>query len=155
MIRFGQRCKSTEHFQSLTRKQQEHIWVWFWASVAQAESSCRPSAQVNGIWNSRFGRYNTADGLFQSGGKLFDRSAQADEKSQSVAKLIYRLTEHYQTNPSAIALAWLLRHPANIQPIVGTLDPARLAESCQADHIEITRKDWYQLFAAANGTVVP
>ena len=65
MIRFGQRCKSTEYFQSLTRAQQEHIWVWFWASVAQAESSCRPGIQVNGIWNPRFGRFNRADGLFQ------------------------------------------------------------------------------------------
>ena len=65
MVKVGSRCRSTEYFKSLPKHKQEHIWVWFWASVAQAESSCRTSAKVNGIWNKRFGRYNIADGLFQ------------------------------------------------------------------------------------------
>ncbi len=65
MIKFGARCRSTEYFNSLTESQQEHIWVWTWAAIAQAESSCNPSAQAQGIWNSRYGRYNRADGLMQ------------------------------------------------------------------------------------------
>lgn len=64
-IKFGQRCKNTRYFQSLSRGQQEHIWVWLWASIAQAESSCNPNVDARGIWNPRFGRYNKADGLFQ------------------------------------------------------------------------------------------
>lgn len=61
-IDFGQRCKG---FQAFTEEQKQHVWVWLWASIAQAESSCKPDAQTQGIWNERYNRYNIADGLVQ------------------------------------------------------------------------------------------
>ena len=50
-----------------------------------------------------------------------------------------------------IVLTWLLRHPAGIQPIVGTTKPERVAASCLADNVELSREEWYQLFSAARG----
>jgi predicted oxidoreductase len=51
----------------------------------------------------------------------------------------------------AILLAWLLRHPAGIQPILGTSNPARIKEACAADSVELTREEWYGLFTAGRG----
>lgn len=51
---------------------------------------------------------------------------------------------------AAIALAWLLRHPANIVPIIGSTNPEHVVEDCKADEITLTRKEWYSLFVAAD-----
>jgi predicted oxidoreductase len=50
---------------------------------------------------------------------------------------------------SAIAIAWLLRHPARMQPIVGTTNPGRLKDICKASGITITRQEWYEIYLAA------
>ncbi len=55
---------------------------------------------------------------------------------------------------TAIAIAWLLRHPAKMQPIVGTTNPQRLRDISLASKIEMTREEWYRLYIAA-GNVLP
>ena len=90
-----------------------------------------------------------------AGGKLFNPAADAPENIQAVAKEIEELATKYATTVEAIALAWLLRHPADIQPIVGTLKPERIIDSCPADNVELTRQEWYRLFIAARGERVP
>ncbi|MDX8044470.1 aldo/keto reductase [Gracilibacillus sp. S3-1-1] len=50
---------------------------------------------------------------------------------------------------SAIAIAWILRHPANMQPIVGTMNPERLQGIAKASEIELTREEWYDLYRTA------
>lgn len=50
---------------------------------------------------------------------------------------------------SAIAVAWLLRHPAKMQPILGTTQPQRVREIAQAAQVEMTREEWYRLYLAA------
>jgi predicted oxidoreductase len=50
---------------------------------------------------------------------------------------------------TAIAIAWLLRHPAHMQPIIGTTNPQRVKDSCQASGITLTRQEWYQIYLAA------
>ncbi len=50
---------------------------------------------------------------------------------------------------SAIAVAWILRHPAKIQTIVGTTKSKRLKDICQASKVELTRKEWYEIYIAA------
>ncbi len=59
------------------------------------------------------------------------------------------------TSAEAVALAWLLRHPAGIQPIIGTTRPARVRASVQADDVHLSRAEWYDLFTAARGGPVP
>lgn len=56
---------------------------------------------------------------------------------------------------SQIAIAWLLRHPSGIVPIVGTTNPERIALAANADDIELTREEWYRLFEAAYGQRLP
>jgi predicted oxidoreductase len=50
---------------------------------------------------------------------------------------------------SAIAIAWILRHPARMQPIIGTTNVSRLKDTCKASGITITRQEWYDIYLAA------
>ncbi len=53
------------------------------------------------------------------------------------------------------AVAWLLKHPAGIIPIVGSTDPERIRESAKADACDLTREEWYRLLEAAHGQRLP
>ena len=50
---------------------------------------------------------------------------------------------------TTIAIAWLLRHPAHMQPIVGTTNPGRVRDICKASDIKLTRQEWYDIYLAA------
>lgn len=56
-------------------------------------------------------------------------------------------------NNTAITIAWLLRHPAKMQPIIGTMNPQRIRDICKATDIEITRPEWYEIYRAAGNTL--
>jgi hypothetical protein len=58
---FGRACPN---YQYMNGMQKDHVWVWLWASIAQAESSCDPAKDAEGIFNEVLGRNNLADGLF-------------------------------------------------------------------------------------------
>lgn len=62
---------------------------------------------------------------------------------------IDQLAEKYGVSNNAIAVAWILRHPARIQTIVGTTNKERLTQICHAAEIMITREEWYDLYMAA------
>lgn len=64
------------------------------------------------------------------------------------------LGEKYDVPAAAMAVAWLLRHPANMQVLAGTMDSARFDEICRACDVQLSREDWYQIFKAA-GNVLP
>jgi predicted oxidoreductase len=50
---------------------------------------------------------------------------------------------------TAIAIAWILRHPARMQPILGTTNPARVKDICKASDVQLTRQEWYEIYLAA------
>jgi predicted oxidoreductase len=50
---------------------------------------------------------------------------------------------------TAIAIAWLLRHPARMQPIIGTTNPTRVKDACKASDVKLTRQEWYDIYLAA------
>ena len=50
---------------------------------------------------------------------------------------------------TAIAIAWLLRHPARMQPILGTTNPTRVRDACKASDVKLTRQEWYDIYLAA------
>ena len=55
----------------------------------------------------------------------------------------------------AVALAWLMKHPSKIMPIVGSVKPERIREAAKADDLDLTREDWYRLLLAARGEPLP
>lgn len=68
--------------------------------------------------------------------------------------VIDRLAAKYEVAPEAIATAWITRHPAQMQVVLGTTAPQRLAAAAKGADVELTRPEWYELFRAA-GHVVP
>jgi predicted oxidoreductase len=90
-----------------------------------------------------------------AGGALINPSPDAPARMQTTTQLIHQLATEHGTTPEAIALAWLLRHPAGIVPILGTQNPARLVDSCRADTVTLSRIEWYRLLQAARGEPVP
>ena len=70
------------------------------------------------------------------------------------AILFGRLAEKYDTTPNGVAVAWILRHPAQIQTIIGTANKARFAGIAKAADIRLTREEWYELYMAT-GKVLP
>lgn len=65
-----------------------------------------------------------------------------------------KLAEEKGCAPAAIALAWILRHPAFSQVVTGTASPEHMRELCAAADIELTRQEWYNLYLA-NGRTLP
>lgn len=80
--------------------------------------------------------------------EVFINNDRFPELNQKLAEL----AEKYHTTPNGLASAWVLRHPANMQIIAGTMNSKRIEEIAQASEIQLSRKDWYQLYlSAGNG----
>lgn len=62
--------------------------------------------------------------------------------------VIDKLAEKYSVSNSAIAIAWILRHPAMMQPIIGSTNAKRVQSIAKADDITLTRKEWYDIYLA-------
>jgi predicted oxidoreductase len=56
---------------------------------------------------------------------------------------------------TVVSLAWLLKHPARIVPIVGSTNPANIREAARADECDLSRDEWYRLLRAGRGTRLP
>jgi len=72
-----------------------------------------------------------------------------NEKFPKLNDTLNKVAEKYQVTNTAIAIAWILRHPANIQPVVGTMNSERFTQICTASDIYLTREEWYQIYLAA------
>ncbi len=84
---------------------------------------------------------------FQYG--MFEGVFLNNEKFPELNKKINELAEKYHVSNNAIAVAWILRHPARIQTIVGTTNKERLIQICKASDVVLTREEWYELYMAA------
>jgi predicted oxidoreductase len=83
------------------------------------------------------------------GGGVFLGSEEYPELSAELD----RLADKYGVTPTAIAVAWITRHPAGMQVVIGTTRPERVAEAAAGSDIALTRPEWYGLIQAAGHTV--
>lgn len=72
-----------------------------------------------------------------------------NEKFPQLNQVLGEMGEKYGVSKTTIAAAWILRHPAKMQVIVGTTTPQRLREVAAAAEVELSREDWYELYRAA------
>jgi predicted oxidoreductase len=77
-----------------------------------------------------------------------------NEKYPKLNEILSQLAGKYNVSKTTIAAAWILRHPAKIQLIAGTMNPDRMAQIVQATGMTLTREEWYQLYLAA-GHILP
>lgn len=90
---------------------------------------------------------------------LFTSSLTGSEPDnvRETALLIQKIAEENETTPESIVLAWLMRHPAKIQPVIGTANPSRIlacADGARQAGL-MTRELWYELFIASRGIALP
>ena len=69
-------------------------------------------------------------------------------------RVLDELGEKYDVSPTAIAAAWIFRHPANIQLVAGTTNQDRMAQIVRGSEITLERSEWYRLYLAA-GNILP
>ena len=71
------------------------------------------------------------------------------------AELVREMAKEKGCSPEAILIAWLLRLPGQVQPVIGTTNLDRIRASCQASHLALSREEWYLLFTAGRGAPLP
>jgi predicted oxidoreductase len=89
-----------------------------------------------------------------AGGRLGDAVA-GDASLAALHAKLDAIAAREGVTRSAVALAWLLAHPAGVVPIVGTQQPARLAACLRAFDVRLTRRDWYEIVVASQGEALP
>ena len=77
-----------------------------------------------------------------------------NEKFPELNFVLQKIGDKYGVSKTTIAIAWILRHPAKMQPITGTTNPARLVESFKATEFTLTREEWYEIYRSA-GNILP
>ncbi|GAA0802506.1 aldo/keto reductase family oxidoreductase [Faecalicatena orotica] len=76
------------------------------------------------------------------------------EKYPELNQVLDDFAKEKGVTPAAVVIAWILRHPAKIQPIIGSMNPQRIRNIAEGQNIEITKEEWYELYGAA-GNVLP
>lgn len=95
-----------------------------------------------------------------AGGKLGDGShsvlpSQEGYRTERIVAELDSIAASHSVSRTAVALAWLLRHPAGIVPVVGSIDPSRIRDAAKSDEVNLSREEWYRLWIAARGTPLP
>lgn len=89
------------------------------------------------------------------GGRLF--SANSTEQSKRVTTVLARIAKGFgeKVTIDQIAYAWLLCHPSNILPVIGTNKCERIIALAQSLEIKLDRQQWFSIWQASAGTEVP
>jgi predicted oxidoreductase len=88
-------------------------------------------------------QYGFFEGVFLGNDKFPELNQQIDE-----------IAAKYEVTNTTIAIAWLLRHPAKMQPVIGTMNIDRLKDCIKASEVQLTREEWYSIYRAA-GNILP
>ncbi|MGP3535801.1 aldo/keto reductase [Microbacterium sp. RD1] len=99
--------------------------------------------RVEGITLQAWSPFQGADGVFLGSSRYAELNAVIDE-----------LAARYDVPPIAVATAWITRHPAGIQVVLGTTTPTRVSDAALGSDLGLTRPEWYALLRAA-GNLVP
>lgn len=100
--------------------------------------------------------YSPLGGGWLSGRRDVPADHPRREEIERVLSALREMGDAYNgATPTQLALAWLLRHPAGIIPLVGSTNPEHIREAASAASITMSRTDWYKLWVAARGERVP
>jgi len=77
-----------------------------------------------------------------------------DEKYIKLNEVLDNLSKQYNVSKEAIAVAWITRHPANIQVVLGTTKPERVKKCCDGSALKLSKQEWSELYKAA-GNIIP
>ena len=80
---------------------------------------------------------------------------ETDEQVERIKEAMPPLMEKYNATESQLLLAWILKHPVNVHPVIGTTNKKRIEQSAAAAKIELELQDWFTLLVASQGHDVP
>lgn len=84
----------------------------------------------------------------------FEGTFMNSEKYTGLNDALKRKADEMGVSPEAVATAWILRHPAKMQPVVGTMNVDHMNAICQASGVSLTRDEWYELYCAAGNKCI-
>ncbi len=88
-------------------------------------------------------------------GKFAASSNKPGDALEATKKLLNSYADTKGCSREALLLAWILRHPAGIVPVIGTTNPDRIRACAQASRIDLSREEWYTLLESSRGARVP
>lgn len=93
----------------------------------------------------------------EAGGAASSSGGVNEDPVRRTSALVEQLAQRMGVSREAVVVGWLLRHPYGIRPMVGTLNPQRIAACAQAPRAAelMTHEDWYALWTAARGRPLP
>jgi predicted oxidoreductase len=80
---------------------------------------------------------------------FFEGSFIDNDKFPELSKVLEKIGNKYGVSKTSVAIAWILRHPAKMQPVTGTTNLTRLVDCLKGSEIQITRDEWYEIYRAA------
>lgn len=80
---------------------------------------------------------------------FFEGTFLNSEKYPELNRVLREIAAEKEVSIAAVAIAWILRHPANMQVMIGSTNAGRLREIAEATQIQLSRKEWYDLYLAA------
>lgn len=81
--------------------------------------------------------------------------SQKDYRLEKLLPVLDEIAIARGVSRTVIALAWLLKHPSRIVPVIGSIQPERIRDAATADKLDLTRDEWYRLLIAARGEPLP
>lgn len=97
--------------------------------------------------------YNPVGGVIAY--QLLDPPADSLPRVKAASQVLWELAKKKSTTPVALAMAWLLHHPAGILPLTGANKPEHIIENCKGDAVLLDRDEWYKLFFAVAAVQAP
>lgn len=85
-------------------------------------------------------------------GKVFREN---NEQTRRLKELLVQLVEKYHVGADTILLSWILKHPAHVIPVAGTVNIARIQTLKKATALELENEDWFAIWTASMGNKVP
>lgn len=115
---------------------------------------CRATGVMVQTWGSLAqGRLTGRKGPGRGGAAA--KGSEGDAALGKASALVAELAEKRGVAPEAILLAWVLRVPGGLRPLVGSANPERIKAACAAAKVQLSREDWYRLWIAARGAGMP
>ena len=78
-----------------------------------------------------------------------------NDQTYRIHNILDALSEKYNATKDQLVLAWIMKHPSGIHPVIGTTNKERVKNAAEATKIELTDVDWFQLLVASQGHKVP
>jgi predicted oxidoreductase len=94
-------------------------------------------------------------GGWLASGAILRLPTEQQRQAKSILSALDEIAQKRGVSRTVIALAWLLKHPSRMVPIIGSNNPERIRDAAQAADVELTREEWYQLLIAARGEQLP